>query len=301
MTAPLRALGAALLTVAVATPASAAAVRDGLLVTPAWLAGHLNDADMILLHVGEKSDYDAGHIPGAQFLEMRDLSAPSTPDGATLEMPDPDALRTKLAAFGISKTSHVIVYYGKDWVSPATRIIFTLDYAGLDHVSLLDGGMSAWVKDGHGLSTANPPAKTGNLPPLKTRATIVDADFVKSHTSAQGFAVIDGRAAVFYDGVQEGGPRDHRATGHIAGARSVPFESVFGDDLKLKSPEELTALFAKADVKPGDTVIGYCHIGQQATAMLFAARTLGHPVLLYDGSFEDWARRNYPIENPARK
>ena len=72
---------------------------------------------------------------------MRDLSAPSTPDGATLEMPDPDALRTKLAAFGISKTSHVIVYYGKDWVSPATRIIFTLDYAGLDHVSLLDGGM----------------------------------------------------------------------------------------------------------------------------------------------------------------
>ena len=119
----------------------------------------------------------------------------------------------------------------------------------------------------------------------------MDADFVRSHTRTPGFAVIDGRAAVFYDGVQEGGPRDHRASGHIAGAHSVPFESVFNDDLTLKSPDELTALFAKADVKPGDTVIGYCHIGQQATAMLFAARTLGHPVLLYDGSFEDWARR----------
>ena len=81
----------------------------------------------------------------------------------------------------------------------------------------------------------------------------------------------------------------------------MPFESVFTDDLKLKSPEELTALFAKASVKPGDTVIGYCHIGQQATAMLFAARALGHRVLLYDGSFEDWARRGYPIENPAKK
>jgi thiosulfate/3-mercaptopyruvate sulfurtransferase len=242
MIASLRALGAALLAAAVATPASAAAVRDSLLVTPSWLAGHLNDADVILLHVGEKTDYDAGHIPGAQFVELRDLAAPSTPGGATLEMPDPDALRTTLAAFGIANTSHVIVYYGKDWISPATRIIFTLDYAGLDHVSLLDGGMSAWVKDGRALSTAKPPARTGHLPPLETRATIVDADFVKSHTTAPGFAVIDGRAAVFYEGVQEGGPRDHRATGHIAGARSVPFESVFGDDLKLKSPEELTAL-----------------------------------------------------------
>ena len=119
--------------------------------------------------------------------------------------------------------------------------------------------------------------------------------------SAAGFAVIDARASSFYDGVQEGGPRDHRMAGHIAGARTVPFTSVTTDGLKLKPAEELTAIFAKAGVKAGDTVVGYCHIGQQATAMLFAARTLGYPVLLYDGSFEDWARRGYPVDNPARK
>jgi thiosulfate/3-mercaptopyruvate sulfurtransferase len=50
-------------------------------------------------------------------------------------------------------------------------------------------------------------------------------------------------------------------------------------------------------VKPGDTVVGYCHIGQQATGMLFAARSLGYKVLLYDGSFEDWTtRKDYPVE-----
>jgi thiosulfate/3-mercaptopyruvate sulfurtransferase len=55
-------------------------------------------------------------------------------------------------------------------------------------------------------------------------------------------------------------------------------------------------------VKPGDTVVGYCHIGQQATGMLFAARSLGHKVLLYDGSFEDWsAHANYPVETGAAK
>ena len=61
----------------------------------------------------------------------------------------------------------------------------------------------------------------------------------------------------------------------------------------------MRAAFTKAGVKPGDTVITYCHIGQQATAVLFAARTLGYKVMLYDGSFEDWSRRDLPVDNPS--
>jgi thiosulfate/3-mercaptopyruvate sulfurtransferase len=49
-------------------------------------------------------------------------------------------------------------------------------------------------------------------------------------------------------------------------------------------------------VKDGDTVVAYCHIGQQATATIFGAMATGHPVLLYDGSFEDWARRDLPVQ-----
>ena len=76
---------------------------------------------------------------------------------------------------------------------------------------------------------------------------------------------------------------------------------MFDGQQALRSTEQLTALFAAAGVKPGDRVIGYCHIGQQATAMLFAARRLGHPIQLYDGSFEDWSlfHPDYPVENPA--
>jgi rhodanese-related sulfurtransferase len=127
----------------------------------------------------------------------------------------------------------------------------------------------------------------------------VDAEFVRSHVTAPGFAVVDARAASFYDGSQEGGPKDHRKAGHVAGAHNVPFSDVSTPDLKLKSPEELAAVFLNAGVQPGDTVVTYCHIGQQATATLFAALILGHPVLLYDGSFEDWARRDLPVDNPS--
>ena len=63
--------------------------------------------------------------------------------------------------------------------------------------------------------------------------------------------------------------------------------------------EAIKAMFEKAGVHPGDTVVAYCHIGQQATAVLFAARTLGHPVMLYDGSFDEWNKlTQYAVEKP---
>ena len=92
-----------------------------------------------------------------------------------------------------------------------------------------------------------------------------------------------------------GGQAAPHKTGHIDGAVSVPYVSLVDENQQLKPKADLEAAFAKAGVKPGDTVIGYCHIGQQATATLFAARSLGYPVLLYDGSFEDWSRRNLPV------
>ena len=92
-----------------------------------------------------------------------------------------------------------------------------------------------------------------------------------------------------------GGAAPHK-TGHIAGAVNVPFDSFTSADVELKSAEEIRAVFTKAGIKPGDTVITYCHIGQQATATLFAARTLRYKVMMYDGSFEDWSKRNLPVE-----
>jgi thiosulfate/3-mercaptopyruvate sulfurtransferase len=216
-------------------------------------------------------------------------------------MSPPDTLRTQLEALGISDSSHVVVYYGKDSVSPTTRVIVTLMYAGLTKVSLLDGGMTAWTHDGRAVTDVVPEPHTGSLKALQTRPLVVDAEFVRAHANTAGFAVVDSRDKAFYDGIQEGGPRDHRKSGHIPGAHNVPFSELTTADLKVKSSEELANVFQNAGVNAGDTVITYCHIGQQATATLFGALLAGHQVLLYDGSFEDWARRDLPVDNPAKK
>jgi len=264
-----------------------ASPRQSLLVDAAWLKAHLADPDLVLLHVGDKAEYEAAHIPGARFVSLSDISiSDHSGHGLMLEMPPADDLRHRLEALGISDKSRVIVYYGKDWVSPSTRVIFTLDYAGLGaRSSLLDGGQEAWVRAGGAVTKDVAPAKTGTLSPLKLRPIVVDAATVNARIGTPGVAVVDGRDAAFYDGVETGGGHGftHR-TGHIRGALSIPFTSITDDRLLVKSDAELAAIFAKAGVKPGDTVIGYCHIGQQTTAMLFAARPLGHPVLLYDGS-----------------
>jgi len=287
-----------------AADAPAAAPRDSLVVSTAWLAQHLHDRNLVLLHLGDKSKYAVQHIPGARYVQP-ELDDP--PDGRSLVQLSPGVIRDRLAAAGISNNSRIVIYYDRDFgdfVSPATRLMFTLDFAGLGHAaSLLDGGMLAWTREGREVTREVPPVRVGTLSPLKMRPIVVDAEYVLTHLKTSHSAIVDARGSSFYDGVQTGGRKDNpQRAGHIAGAHSVPFSMITDDQFMLRSPQELEAIFTNAGVKPGDTVIGYCHVGQQATATLFAARLLGHPVLLYDGSFKDWSQHpDYPVDNPAKK
>jgi len=282
-------------------------VPKDLVVTPAWLAAHLNQPNLVILHVGPAEAFDQKHIAGAHFVSLDAISVSEhSGKGLMLEMPRADKLREGLESLGISDNSTIVVYNASEWFTPSTRLMFTLDYAGLgDRAHYLDGGLEAWLREGHPVTTEKTAPGAGHLSALRTRPIVVDAEYVHSHLADPHVAVVDARASVYYDGIDAG--RDHDGSalrrGHIAGARSIPFTEMTDDQTMLKSVDQLRAIFAKAGVQPGDTIVGYCHVGQQATGMLFGARLLGHPVRLYDGSYEDWSRHTeYPVEaSPARK
>src|SRR3954449_662892 len=82
-----------------------------LLVDAGWLAQHLSDRDLVLLHVGGKAEYDAGHIAGARYITLEDLSRPHDMalGDLMLELPPPGELRAKVASFGISDDSRIVV------------------------------------------------------------------------------------------------------------------------------------------------------------------------------------------------
>ena len=280
--------------------------RAALLVSTDWLAKNLQNPKVVVLHAGDRRSYDAWHIPGARFVNLEELATSDheTPGALMLQVPELPKVRESLQKLGISDDSKIVVYFNGDRFTPATRLILTLDHVGLGaQTSLLDGNLETWRDEKRETTTDATPAKTGSLSPLRARGLIVDGDFVQSNIGRPGVSVVDGRAPVFYDGVQTGrGMHAPHKTGHIAGAKSIPYSSVTDTRNRLKSREELAAIFAKTGVKPGDTVVGYCHIGLQATGMLFATRSLGHKVLLYDGSFEGWsARPGSLVETTAAK
>lgn len=275
-----------------------------------WLAANLASPDLVVLHVGNPLLYAKRHIRGARLVSFADVALEGKPgESLVLELPPADVLRERLEKLGISDRSRVVVTFGEDWTSAATRLLFTLHAAGLGARStMLDGGLPAWTRAGYATTEAVSVGAPGKLSPLQMQPAVVQASRVLTSLGKKDVKIVDARDREFYDGAKVGGMHGpaHKK-GHIKGAVSLPYHSLFDEQHLLRSPEELRALFAQAGVGPGDAVIAYCHIGQQATAVWLAAKLLGHQVLLYDGAFEDWSLFHpaYPVEasptTPAAK
>lgn len=276
---------------------------EPLLVTTSWLADHLKDRGLVVFQIGDQASrpaYEAGHIPGAQFLNpFSELSTPPVQGALALELPSPEVLDSVLQAKGISNDSRVVLYWAQEYFSPTSRTLFTLEYAGLaGRVSILDGGLELWKQEGRPVTTDVPTVARGNFVVRANPRLVVDADFVKAHLEDPKVRIVDARDTNFYQGTS----RRAASNGHLPGAANMPFGTMV-DTLtsKVRSPEILKAEFAAAGVHEGQTVITYCHIGQQATLVWFAARLLGYDAKLYDGSFQDWSTRALPIVNPSAK
>lgn len=258
-------------------------------VSVEWLGQHINDANLVLLHIGDKAEFDKGHIAGAQYISLRDISISLDKGKINTELPPDADLQKTFEKFGVSSNSRIILYYGNDWISPTTRVYFTLDYLGLSgNTSILDGGMRAWTKAGKSISAELKTPKPGSLKINPKKDAVVYADWLKTRLDDSSIAVVDARTTDFYDGTLVGfKPRG----GHIAGAKSIPFDSLVNDDGTFKSEAESRRIFTEAGVEKNDTVVSYCHVGQQGTVVYFFAKSLGYKAKLYDGSFEEWSER----------
>ena len=118
--------------------------HEELVVSAEWLREHLHDENLVLLHAGPRELYEEAHIPGARQIALDDISTPHV-HGAELmlEMPATRILREALVVRGVSDDSRIVVYFADDWITGASRVVFTLDYLGLgDQTVWLDGGLN---------------------------------------------------------------------------------------------------------------------------------------------------------------
>jgi thiosulfate/3-mercaptopyruvate sulfurtransferase len=263
-------------------------------VSTQWLADHLNDKDLVVLQTSfSRAEYNGGHLPGARFLWFNWL-APSTPDLST-EMPDLNDAQKVLEDLGVSNDSKIVIVFARNNVPTTTRMLLAFSYLGFGYqVAILDGGLEAWKAEGRPVSKEAPTVTRTSVTITLHPEVITDADWVRDHLASPHVKIIDARTKNFYDGNGGGVSR----TGHIKGAKSMPYTSVLDSTSRILPISELQKLFEDVGVMKGDTVVTYCHVGQQATVPYAVAILLGYTAMVYDGSFEDWNVRDdsYPVE-----
>jgi thiosulfate/3-mercaptopyruvate sulfurtransferase len=281
---------ASLLSPAQSTPT----VRSEMLVSTQWLSEHLKDPKVVVIHISmERQDYDTGHIPGARYLSYGDFVEKA--NGLRSELPNPDKLKETFEKLGISDDSQVILY-SPHWYPVVARGYFTLDYLGHKSTALLNGSLQQWMAEKRPVSTEESFAPSrGSITPQpdpNIRAMLAEVKTI-SDSKEDRTVLLDSR------------PQKRYNDGHISGAVLVFWEETVVDPDRplFHSPEQLLALFKSRGILPGQKIVTYCEIGEQASHNYFVAKYLGFDDKMYDGSYQEWAgiEKQPVVKGPSRR
>jgi thiosulfate/3-mercaptopyruvate sulfurtransferase len=263
----------------------------GPVVSPEWLAKHLQDHELRILDFrwtlgggNGRDKYLGGHIPGAVFVSLDDVTGKGP---GRHPLPTREQFEAAMREAGVDDDTRVVVY-DDIGASVSSRLWFLLRWFGHGDQAVLDGGFKAWTG----------PVETDVLPPIKggmtarkpDRSHIVDFDTVQS---LRGVPVLDSRLAERYRGEIE--PIDPKA-GHIPGALCAPYPENLDANGRFLAPDKLRQRFKGLGVRKGQGAIVYCGSGVNATHNLLAMALAGiDDVRLYEGSWSDWSSRGAPV------
>jgi thiosulfate/3-mercaptopyruvate sulfurtransferase len=228
-----------------------------------------------------RSTYEAGHIPGAVFVDLdNDLSAP--PARGRHPLPTVDSFADTLGRLGITPDD-VVVVYDDVGGAIAARMWWMLRSLGHERSRLLDGGYKTWTSMGL-------PIESGSNPPERAEyATSSTFTGVVTHDRLKGRDIVDARASERYTGETE--PVDPKA-GHIPGAVNKPTSGNLDAEGRFLDPELLRARYSDVEADPvmscGSGVTA-CH---NALAMVVAGYQMPD---VYIGSFSEWSNLDKPV------
>ena len=264
------------------------------LVSTAWLAAHIKDPDLRVIDASwylpdmgrdARAEYNAAHIPGARFFDIDEI----TDNRSNLPhmAPPPEKFVARVRAMGIGDGHQVVVYDGMGLFS-AARVWWTFRLMGKTDIAVLDGGFPKWMVEGREVEDMPPVLRDRHMTVSRQHHLVKDVTQV-AHAAKLGEAeIIDARGAPRFRG-EAPEPRPGLRSGHIPGAKNVPFSTLLNPDGTMKPVADLRATFESAGVNLSKPAITSCGSGVTAAVLSLALERLGHKNhALYDGSWAEW-------------
>jgi thiosulfate/3-mercaptopyruvate sulfurtransferase len=257
----------------------------GPFVDAAWLAAHrdevvLADVRWYLDGRSGRSEFEAGHLPGAVFVDLDAyLASPGSPEAGRHPLPDPEVFARGMGEAGIGDGSTVVAYDDVGGVV-AARLVWLLRVLG-EEAALLDGGLGGSLETG----PANPAAARFTARPWPSeRFAGID--------ELQDSILLDARDRNRFSGEFE--PVDPRP-GHIPGARNLPAREML-EDGRLLPQDVLRAQLAHVGVSADGDVVASCGSGVNACHTLLVLEEVGLPPgRLFPGSYSQWSNSDRPV------
>lgn len=265
------------------------------LVSTQWLAGNLAASDLRIVDASKhlpdagrnaRAEYEAGHIPGAVFMDLDSLvdSDAATPN----TLPSPEKFASRMQKLGLGDGSRIVLY-DDSGLNSAARGWFMLTMFGAQYVAVLDGGLAKWKAEGRDLECGEVSLRERHYTAWADDRKLRSKDAVLTNIATGAEVLVDARPEARFSG-EAADIRPGLPSGHIPGSRNLPHGRLFKEDGTWKSPDAIRAAFVAAGVDLDRPVITSCGSGMTASVLAFALHMIGKgDVALYDGSWSEWA------------
>ena len=262
-----------------------------VLLEPDELEALLGRADVVVVDLC--AHYAVAHIPGAVHLEYGGLLGGAPPAPGLL--PSPARLSGLFSALGIGPQDHVVAY-DDEGGGKACRLLWTLHVLGHRRAAVLNGGVHAWINEGHPVSRDIERRAPSDYRARPGAQAVADMAYVLAHLDDPTVALLDARTPEEFAGVNVRALRG----GHIPGARNLNWLDTVDRqrNLRLKGDAELRALLDARGLDAGKEIITYCHTHHRSSHSYVMLKHLGYPrVRGYAGSWSQWGNSpETPIE-----